>query len=120
MTHYICTGGCHGESNTSGTCQAANCPKHGAPLDACDCADGKHFGDMDHHRSVSSRITSMLLWAVVGLSVASVAMIIWTRTISVAPDAGTNFIPETTLTGSPDEGFNDTPDVEIVTVPIPE
>lgn len=47
MTHYICTGGCEGVSETPGTCQAVTCPKHGAPLEACDCADGKHFGKLD-------------------------------------------------------------------------
>lgn len=40
--HYICTGGCGGTSGQPGTCQAATCPKHGQPLQACDCKDGHH------------------------------------------------------------------------------
>ncbi|OGZ07084.1 MAG: hypothetical protein A3C93_01660 [Candidatus Lloydbacteria bacterium RIFCSPHIGHO2_02_FULL_54_17] len=47
MTHYICTGGCGGVSEKEGTCQAITCPKHGVPLTACDCADGKHEGKQD-------------------------------------------------------------------------
>jgi len=47
MIHYICTGGCKGESETPGTCQAVTCPKHGQPLTACDCTDGKHHGQFD-------------------------------------------------------------------------
>lgn len=42
MRHYICTGGCGGVSNKYGVCQATDCPKHGKPLDECDCEDGKH------------------------------------------------------------------------------
>jgi len=45
--YYICTGGCHGESDVPGTCQAIISPKHGQPLTACDCRDGKHYGRMD-------------------------------------------------------------------------
>lgn len=44
MEHYICDGGCKGESETPGTCQVATCPKHGLPLKACGCTDGKHHG----------------------------------------------------------------------------
>lgn len=47
MTHYICTGGCGGVSETAGVCQAVTCPKHGVPLEACNCTDGKHFGKLD-------------------------------------------------------------------------
>lgn len=47
MTHYICTGGCGGVSEKEGTCQALTCPKHGDPLTACDCMDGKHYGKQD-------------------------------------------------------------------------
>lgn len=32
MAHYMCTGGCGGLSNKSGTCQAETCPKHGQPF----------------------------------------------------------------------------------------
>ena len=42
MTHYICTGGCGGVSDKPGRCQDPNCPKHGKPLDECNCGDGEH------------------------------------------------------------------------------
>ena len=43
MTHYVCTGGCKGVSDdANATCQAGDCPKHGEPLTACDCADNAH------------------------------------------------------------------------------
>ncbi len=42
MIHYICTGGCGGVSDKPGTCQAETCPKHGMPLDRCECKDKKH------------------------------------------------------------------------------
>jgi len=45
MTHYICTGGCGGVSETEGTCQAEDCSKHNEPLTNCDCTDGKHGMD---------------------------------------------------------------------------
>ena len=44
MKHYICTGGCEGESNTPGVCQAEECKKEGEPLTPCDCEDGLHEG----------------------------------------------------------------------------
>ena len=44
MEHYICRGGCRGVSDKPGTCQAADCPKHGEPLEKCDCEGGDHFG----------------------------------------------------------------------------
>jgi hypothetical protein len=40
--HYICTGGCRGESQSPGVCQAANCVKRGQLLTVCGCADGRH------------------------------------------------------------------------------
>ncbi|MBI4079618.1 hypothetical protein HY414_00075 [Candidatus Kaiserbacteria bacterium] len=40
--HYICTGGCEGVSDKPGVCQAEDCPKHGQPLDECNCEDGRH------------------------------------------------------------------------------
>ncbi|MDP3963444.1 MAG: hypothetical protein Q8Q39_03025 [bacterium] len=46
MTHYICTGTCGGVAEKPGTCQSQECPKHGEPLDVCECADGKHEGVM--------------------------------------------------------------------------
>jgi len=48
MTHYICTGTCKGVSDTPGTCQAEDCPKHGEMLESCGCADGKHYGRQTH------------------------------------------------------------------------
>ena len=42
--HYICTGGCKGESETPGTCQAETCAKYGEPLTECSCTDGAHGG----------------------------------------------------------------------------
>jgi len=51
MTHYICTGGCGGSTDVPGVCQAETCPKHGAPLTACDCTDGEHFGLQDLHKT---------------------------------------------------------------------
>jgi len=44
MSHYICMGGCKGESETPGVCQALDCTKHKQELMACDCEDGKHDG----------------------------------------------------------------------------
>lgn len=40
--HYICTGGCGGISAKPGMCAAPDCPRHGKPLEACDCTDGTH------------------------------------------------------------------------------
>ncbi|MAF36615.1 hypothetical protein CL622_05865 [archaeon] len=45
--HYICTGTCHGVSETPGTCQAENCPQHGQSLESCSCTDDKHGGGQD-------------------------------------------------------------------------
>ncbi|HEX9664500.1 MAG TPA: hypothetical protein VGA49_01620 [Patescibacteria group bacterium] len=45
--HYICTGGCQGLSDQPGVCQTPDCPNEGHPLKACDCADGRHYGDWD-------------------------------------------------------------------------
>lgn len=42
MQHFICTGGCDGESETVGVCQAESCKKEGEPLTPCNCEDGKH------------------------------------------------------------------------------
>ncbi|MEK7181219.1 MAG: hypothetical protein AAB738_02715 [Patescibacteria group bacterium] len=43
MTHYVCTGDCHGESPRPGTCQAKDCGKFGEPLEPCECEDGLHM-----------------------------------------------------------------------------
>jgi len=42
MSHYVCTGGCNGVSDTPGTCQTEGCQLHGQPLKECNCTDGKH------------------------------------------------------------------------------
>jgi hypothetical protein len=42
MTHYVCTGGCGGVSDTPGTCQAESCSLYGEPLKECNCTDGQH------------------------------------------------------------------------------
>jgi hypothetical protein len=42
MAHYVCTGGCGGESDKPGVCQAEDCPKEGQPLVECNCEDGIH------------------------------------------------------------------------------
>ncbi len=44
MSHYICTGGCKGESEEAGVCQTADCTKHEEKLTVCDCEDGNHDG----------------------------------------------------------------------------
>jgi len=44
MEHYICTGGCKGVSEEAGVCRAADCPRHGEPMEKCDCEDGEHHG----------------------------------------------------------------------------
>ncbi|MDO8536754.1 MAG: hypothetical protein Q7R94_00720 [bacterium] len=47
MKHYICTGDCKGVSDKPGVCEAQDCPKHGKPLEECDCVGGKHYGKQD-------------------------------------------------------------------------
>jgi len=42
MSHYICTGGCGGVSDTPGACRAEDCPKHGKPLEKCEAEDCAH------------------------------------------------------------------------------
>lgn len=44
MSHYICTGGCGAVVENPGICQAMACPKHGQPLEQCDCSDNQHYG----------------------------------------------------------------------------
>jgi hypothetical protein len=44
MTHYVCTGECHGVSDHPQNCQAEGCSMHDKPLVPCDCEDGKHIG----------------------------------------------------------------------------
>lgn len=45
MPHYVCPGGCGGESNEAGVCQAEDCLRQSMPLEECDCADQKHGRD---------------------------------------------------------------------------
>ena len=45
--HYICTGGCRGESNVAKTCDDAACSKYEVELDECDCRDGEHYGALE-------------------------------------------------------------------------
>jgi len=42
MKHFICTGGCEGESSIPGVCQAEECKKEGEPLIACNCENSLH------------------------------------------------------------------------------
>jgi hypothetical protein len=42
MTHYICTGGCNGVSDTPGVCQSETCSLHKHELKECNCTDGQH------------------------------------------------------------------------------
>ncbi len=42
MTHYVCTGGCEGVSDTPLSCQMNYCAKHQEPLIECNCTDSKH------------------------------------------------------------------------------
>lgn len=56
MTHYICTGGCEGVADQPGVCGAAACPKHGTPLEACECTDGKHFGKFDQDAATEAAL----------------------------------------------------------------
>ncbi|MEK6875864.1 MAG: hypothetical protein AABX63_00515 [Nanoarchaeota archaeon] len=47
MTHHICTGGCKGVSKVAKSCGAESCPKHGKPLNPCNCRDNGHDGAFD-------------------------------------------------------------------------
>lgn len=42
MRHYICTGGCGGETSAPGVCETEDCHKEGEALTPCDCEDGSH------------------------------------------------------------------------------
>ena len=42
MQHYVCTGGCNGESEKPGVCENEFCGKEGHSLISCECADGLH------------------------------------------------------------------------------
>jgi hypothetical protein len=58
MKHYICTGGCKGESDHPGVCKTEECPLYGHELKECDCADGKHHGAFEHSMSQDAIIQS--------------------------------------------------------------
>jgi hypothetical protein len=47
MTHYVCTGGCDGESSNPGVCQTEDCEKEGEALTPCNCEDGAHEEAME-------------------------------------------------------------------------
>ncbi|PIQ91471.1 MAG: hypothetical protein COV70_03510 [Parcubacteria group bacterium CG11_big_fil_rev_8_21_14_0_20_39_22] len=40
--HYVCTGGCEGESSVPGICDSESCSKHAEQLTLCECEDGLH------------------------------------------------------------------------------
>jgi len=42
MIHYICTGGCNGESDMPGVCTDDMCSDYQLPLKPCECTDGFH------------------------------------------------------------------------------
>jgi len=42
MAHYICTGGCGGESDDPGTCNNQSCVKYHQLLTVCHCSDSHH------------------------------------------------------------------------------
>jgi len=42
MKHFVCTGGCGGETQFAGVCQSEGCKKEGEPLLECNCEDGLH------------------------------------------------------------------------------
>jgi len=42
MSHYVCTGGCDGESTKPGVCEMEGCDKEGKPLIECTCDDSLH------------------------------------------------------------------------------
>jgi len=50
MEHYICTGGCNGESNSPKICGVESCAKKDQDFSPCHCEDGLHMGafDVDH------------------------------------------------------------------------
>ncbi|OGI98616.1 hypothetical protein A3H53_01205 [Candidatus Nomurabacteria bacterium RIFCSPLOWO2_02_FULL_40_10] len=54
MSHYICTGGCKGESVNPGVCQTSTCLDYTQPLKECDCEDGKHYGSFEEEKDDNS------------------------------------------------------------------
>lgn len=42
MTHYVCRGGCGGQSDELGVCEADGCSSQWEMLEACECTDGVH------------------------------------------------------------------------------
>ena len=59
MTHYICTGVCHGESKNSGVCQADDCNKKGQALLACDCEDWNHDKVLSEHLTEAESVSDI-------------------------------------------------------------
>ncbi len=58
MRHYICTGGCGGESSNPKVCESEMCVKEDEPLTSCECDDGRHEGAY-HLTSRSERAMRM-------------------------------------------------------------
>lgn len=50
MSHYICTGSCHGVSDHPQSCEDESCEMHGEPLQTCDCTDGNHEGSQEQEK----------------------------------------------------------------------
>ncbi len=42
MKHFVCTGGCGGESSVTKVCESEICVKEGETLTLCECEDGLH------------------------------------------------------------------------------
>lgn len=55
MRHFICTGGCQGESSNPGVCQSEDCKKEGEPLLTCDCADGFHKSEQNEQNDLENK-----------------------------------------------------------------
>ncbi len=58
VIHFVCTGTCGGVSERVGNCQAESCPKHGQPLEVCNCVDDKHAEVKDKKPSSGSEPAS--------------------------------------------------------------
>lgn len=53
--HYVCRGGCGGVSEEPGTCRKETCTRYRAPLEKCECEDGRHhlFQDAEIERGTA-------------------------------------------------------------------
>ena len=47
MKHFLCDGGCGGESDLPGVCQDSECSDNQLPLNVCECEDGEHGMDIE-------------------------------------------------------------------------